>query len=320
VGRAGWLIVATALLLSPAMPARAAYPDHPIHIVVPFPAGGSVDTLARQIGQRLATRWGQGVVVENRAGANSVIGSNDVAKAAPDGYTLLINASNLVINQHLLKTPYDPDTDFAPVALLAKGAMIVAATPSLPARNFSELVALARAKPDTLNFAIGSNGSPGHIATELLMRRAAIRLFVVPYKGSTPAYQDLVGGQISGMVEPALGIMPFIQSGTIRALAVTSAQRIDALPDIPTVAESGVPGFEFYSWYGLWAPGGTRPELVEVLNGAVNRVLAAADLRAQLAAQGFTSQDGTPGDFTKLLQAESHTIGLIVREANIKAE
>jgi tripartite-type tricarboxylate transporter receptor subunit TctC len=320
MARAGWLSVGTALLLSLAAPARAAYPDHPIHIVVPFPPGGSVDTLARQIGQRLTTRWGQGVVVDNRAGANSVLGSNDVAKAPADGYTLLINAGNLVINQHLLKTPYDPETDFAPVALLAKGAMIVAVTPGLPARSFTELVALAKAKPERLDFAIGSNGSPGHIATELLMRRAGIPLFIVPYKGSTPAYQDLVGGQISGMVEPALGIMPFIQSGTIRGLAVTSAERIEALPDMPTVAESGVPGFAFYSWYGLWSPGGTPPELVATLNEAVNRVLAAADLRALLVAQGFTPQNGSPADFTTMLKAESRAIGEIVREANIKAE
>jgi tripartite-type tricarboxylate transporter receptor subunit TctC len=317
--RRDWLGAAAALLLF-APPVGAAYPDHPIRIVVPFPAGGSVDTLARQIGQRLTARWGQSVVVDNRAGANSVIGSNDVAKAAPDGYTLLINASNLVINQYLLKTPYDPDTDFAPVALLAKGAMIVAVSPGLPASSFSALVALAREKPDTLNFAIGSNGSPGHIATELLMRRAGIRLFIVPYKGSTPAYQDLVGGHVSGMVEPALGIMPFIKAGTIRALAVTAARRIDALPDTPTVAESGVPGFEFYSWYGLWAPGGTPPDLVETLNGAVNQILGAPDLRTLLGDQGFVPQNGTPADFTRLLHDEARAIGQIVREANIKAE
>jgi tripartite-type tricarboxylate transporter receptor subunit TctC len=312
-------IVAAALLLF-ALPAHAAYPDHPIRIVVPFPPGGSVDTLARQIGQRLSARWDQNVVVDNRAGANSVIGSNDVAKAAPDGYTLLINASNLVINQHLLKTPYDPDKDFAPVALLAKGAMIVAVTPSLPAQNFTGLVTLAREKPGTLNFAIGSNGSPGHIATELLMRRAGITLFIIPYKGSTPAYQDLIGGQIGGMVEPALGIMPFIKSGAIRALAVTSALRIEALPDTPTVAESGVTGFEFYSWYGLWAPGGTPPGLVARLNDAVNQILGAADLRTLLGDQGFVPQNGSPADFTTLLHAESRAIGTIVREANIKAE
>jgi tripartite-type tricarboxylate transporter receptor subunit TctC len=272
------------------------------------------------MGQRLSERWDQGVVVDNRAGANSVLGSNDVAKAAPDGYTLLINASNLVINQHLLKTPYDPDKDFAPVALLAKGAMIVAVTPGLAARDFAGLVALARDKPGTLNFAIGSNGSPGHIATELLMRRAGIALYIIPYKGSTPAYQDLVAGQISGMVEPALGIMPFIKAGSIRALAVTSAERIEALPDTPTVAESGVPGFAFYSWYGLWAPGGTPPDLVARLNEAVNRILGTADLRGQLGAQGFTAQNGTPAQFAQLLQDESRTIGTIVHEANIKAE
>jgi tripartite-type tricarboxylate transporter receptor subunit TctC len=314
------LALAGLLTLLVATPAGAAYPERPIRIVVPFPAGGSVDAIARQIAHRLTESWGQNVLVDNRAGANSVIGSNEVAKAAPDGYTLLINASNLVINQHLLKTPYNPDTDFAPVALLAKGAMIVSVTPTLPVKSFAELVTFATAKPGTLNFAIGSNGSPGHIATELLMRRASMPLFIVPYKGSTPAYQDLVGGHIQGMVEPALGIIPFIKSGTIRGLAVTSVERIASLPDLPTVAEAGVPGFRFYSWYGLWAPGGTKRDIVLKLNQEANRLLNSGELRDMLTSQGFAPQNGTPEDFATLLRDESASIGQIVREANIKAE
>jgi tripartite-type tricarboxylate transporter receptor subunit TctC len=296
------------------------FPDHPVKIIVPFPAGGSVDTLARHIGHGLGESWRQNVLIDNRAGANSVIGSAAVATAPPDGYTLLLNAGNLVINQHLIKTPYDVESDFAPIALLAKGALIVSVTADLPARSFAELVALAQAQPGKLDFAIGSVGSPGHFATEMLMRRAGMQLFIVPYKGSTPAYQDLVGGHIHGMVEPALGVMPYIKAGTIRGLAVTGTQRVAALPDIPTVAEAGLPGFEFYSWYGLWAPAKTPRAIVEQLNQAVNQLLGTPELRDRLQADGFELQSGSPEDFASFVRAQYVSVGQIVREANIKAE
>ncbi|MBL8674100.1 MAG: tripartite tricarboxylate transporter substrate binding protein, partial [Rhodospirillales bacterium] len=311
---------AGAVAFAPAARAQADYPSRPVRIVVPFPPGGPVDTLARQVAHRLTTALGQNVLVENKAGANSVVGSDAVAKAAPDGHTLLLNAGNLVINQHLIKTPYDAEADFAPVALLAKGALIVCVTPELPAKNFAELVALAKASPGKLNFAIGSVGAAGHIATELLMRRADIKLFVVAYKGSGPAYQDLIGGQIQGFVEPALGAMPHVKSGKIRALAVTSGRRVAALPDVPTVAESGVAGFEFHSWYGLWAPARTPPAIVARLNKEVGAILNADELKDRLVAQGFEPQSGDPASFAAFLKTESREIGVVVRDAGIKAE
>ncbi len=300
--------------------APAAFPARPLHVVVPFPPGGPVDAVARNLAAKLTGALGQNVVVENRAGGNSVIGSEAVARSAPDGYTLLLNAGNLVINQHLLKTPYDLERDFAPVSLLAKGALIVCVSPQLPAASLPELVALAKREPGKLNFAIGSVGSAGHIATELLKRRTGTDLFIVPYKGSAPAYVDLMSGQIQGFVEPALGAMPHVKGGRIRALAVTSARRLSALPEVPTVAESGVSGFEFYSWYGLWAPGGTPRAIVEKLNAEVNRAMADPELRERLAAQGFDTQALSPEAFGRFVQDDSQSIGRIVRDANIKGE
>ena len=297
-----------------------AYPDKPIRIIVPFPPGGSVDALARHIAQRLTTSLGQNVVVENKAGGNSVIGSDLVAKRPGDGYTLLVNAGNLVINQHLLKTPYDLEKDFTPVALLAKGALIVCLTPDLPAKTFKDLVAHAKANPGKLNFAIGSIGSGGHIATELLKGRTGTDLFVLPYKGSQPAYVDLMSGEIQGFVEPALGAMPHVKSGRIRAVAVTSAKRLAALPDVPTVAESGVPGFEFYAWYGLWAPGNTPPAVANLLNTEVNKILAEAELKNRLAEQGFDTQNVTPAEFDRYVKADYKSVGEIIRDAKIKVQ
>ncbi|NLD53875.1 MAG: tripartite tricarboxylate transporter substrate binding protein [Burkholderiaceae bacterium] len=300
--------------------AQAAYPDKPIRIVVPFPPGGSVDALARHIAQRLTVSLGQNVVVENKAGGNSVIGSDHVAKRPGDGYTLLVNAGNLVINQHLLKTPYDLEKDFTPVALLAKGALIVCLTPKLPPQTFPELVAHAKANPGKLNFAIGSIGSGGHIATELLKGRTGMDLFVLPYKGSQPAYVDLMSGEIQGFVEPALGAMPHVKSGRIRAVAVTSATRLAALPDVPTVAESGVPGFEFYAWYGLWAPGNTPPDVVKLLNAEVNKILAEDELKSRLGEQGFDTQQTSPEEFARFVRKDYESVGKIIADAGIKTQ
>ena len=300
--------------------AQASFPDKPIRIIVPFPPGGSVDALARHIAQRLTVSLGQNVVVENKAGGNSVIGSDHVAKRPGDGYTLLVNAGNLVINQHLLKTPYDLEKDFTPVALLAKGALIVCLTPNLPPQTFPELVAHAKANPGKLNFAIGSIGSGGHIATELLKGRTGMDLFVLPYKGSQPAYVDLMSGEIQGFVEPALGAMPHVKSGRIRAVAVTSATRLAALPSVPTVAESGVPGFEFYAWYGLWAPGNTPPDVVKLLNAEVNKILAEDELKTRLGDQGFDTQQSSPEEFGQFVRNDYQAVGKIIADAGIKVQ
>ena len=311
---------AAAAALARSGSAQQAYPDKSVRIIVPFPPGGSVDALARHIAQRLTSALGQNVVVENKAGGNSVIGSDHVAKRPGDGYTLLVNAGNLVINQHLLKTPYDLEKDFTPVALLAKGALIVCLTPNLPPQTFGELVSYAKANPGKLNFAIGSVGSGGHIATELLKGRTGTDLFVLPYKGSQPAYVDLMSGEIQGFVEPALGAMPHVKSGRIRAVAVTSAARLAALPSVPTVAESGVAGFEFYAWYGLWAPGNTPSEVVALLNSEVNKILAEDELKTRLGEQGFDTQQSSPDEFARFVRDDYKSVGKIIANAGIKVQ
>jgi tripartite-type tricarboxylate transporter receptor subunit TctC len=301
-------------------PALAQYPAKPVRIIVPFPPGGPVDGVARQIAQRLSENTGQNFLVENRAGGNSAIGSEAVARSAPDGYTLLINASIFAINPHLVKVPYDIHKDFTPVALLAKGPLVVTVTPGLDAKDVRALIANAKANPGKLAFAIGSNGSAGHLATELFRRQAGLDLLIVPYKGSAHAYADLMGGQIQGFIEPVLGALPLIKSGRIRALAVTSAKPIGALPGVQTVAESGLPGFEFYVWYGLWGPAGLPRDVLDKLSAEVNKVLASPAMRERFESLGFEAQTSTPEAFAKFVREDSARSASIIKEVGIKAE
>ncbi|MEP6941371.1 MAG: tripartite tricarboxylate transporter substrate binding protein [Betaproteobacteria bacterium] len=300
--------------------AFAAYPDHTVRMILPFPAGGPTDALGRQLAQQLSTALGQSVIVDNRAGGNSSIGSDAVAKAAPDGYTLLFNASIFAINPHLVKLPYDIHRDFTPIALVAKAPLLIAVTPDLPAKDVRELIAYAKANPGKLNFGIGSNGSAGHLAQELFKTNAKVDIVMVPYKGSTPAYFDLIGGRIQGFTDPVLGALPQVQGGKVRALAVTSSQRLGALPDVPTVAESGMPGFAFFSWYGLWGPPNLPPAIVARLNAEINRWLATPEVKAQFAGLGYEAQPGTPGDFDRFVHEDSERSAKIIRDAGIKAE
>jgi len=282
-------------------PASAAWPERPIRLVLPFPAGGPTDTLGRQLAQQLQTALGQSVVVDNRAGANSAIGSDIVAKSPADGYTLLFNASIFAINPHLVKLPYDIHRDFTPIALVAKAPLLIAVNRDLPVKDVRALIAYARSHPGKLNFGIGSNGSAGHLAQESLRSSTGIDIVMVPYKGSSPAYVDLIGGRLQGFTDPVLGALPQVQGGTVRALAVTSSKRLSVLPDVPTVAESGVPGFEFHSWYGLWGPANLPRPVVERLNAEITRWITSAEVRVQFEQLGYETQPGTPEDFAKLV-------------------
>jgi tripartite-type tricarboxylate transporter receptor subunit TctC len=315
-------ILSAFLFVASALPAQAqqAYPSRPVKIVVPFPPGGPVDGVARLVAQRLSEATGQNFLIENRAGGNSAIGSDAVAKSAPDGYTLLINASIFSINPHLVKTPYDIFKDFSPVALLAKGPLVVTVTPGLPAKDVRELVAHAKANPGKLAFAIGSNGSAGHLSTELFRKQAGLDLLIVPYKGSTPAYTDLMSGQIQGFIEPVLGALPLIKGGRIKALAVSSAKPLVALPGVPTVAESGLPGFEFYVWYGLWGPAGLPRDILDKLNAEVNKIMSSREMRDRFEQQGFEAQNASSEEFSRFVRDDSATSGRIIREVGIKAE
>ena len=300
--------------------ACGAYPDKPIRLVIPFPAGGPTDALGRQLAQALSTALGQGVVVENKAGGNSAIGSDFVAKSVPDGYTLLFNASLFATNPHLVKLPYDIHQDFTPIALVAKAPLLIAVNNDLPAKNVTELISYARANPDKLNFGIGSNGSAGHLAQEQLFHNAGVKVQMIPYKGSTPAYADLIGGRLSGFTDPVLGAIGQVEGGKVRALAVTSAKRLSALPNVPTVAESGMPGFAYYSWYGLWGPPGLPADILQKLNADVNRWLAQPDVKVQFEKLGYEAQPGTPAEFAQFVRDNSASDAKIIKAAGIKAE
>lgn len=300
--------------------AHAAYPDKALRLVIPFPPGGPTDTLGRQLAQALSASLGQSVVVENKAGGSSSIGSDAVAKSAPDGYTLLFNASIFATNPHLLKLPYDIQRDFTPIALVAKAPLLIAVNNDLPVKTVAEMLAYARANPGKLNFGIGSNGSAGHLAQELLRSQGGVEIQMIPYKGSTPAYADLIGGRIQGFTDPVLGAIGQVQGGRVRALAVTSSKRLSALPNVPTVAESGMPGFEFHSWYGLWGPAGLPADVVQKLNGEVNRWLAQPEIRAQFDKLGYEAQPGPPAEFAAFVRDNSARDAQIIKAAGIKAE
>ena len=299
--------------------ALAQYPARPVRVVIPFPPGGPTDVVGRLLAQKMAESTGQGFVIENRAGGNATIGASEVARSPADGYTLLFNANIFTITPLISKSvPYDVQKDFTAVALVAKGPIALAVTAGLAAKNVAELIALARSNPDRLAFAIGSNGSAGHLATEMLKRAAGIDLLIVPYKGSTPAYQDLIGGQIHGFMDPVLGAQPHWKGGRIRVLAVTSAKRLPSAPETPTVAEI-LPGYEIYAWYGLWGPANLPKEVTQKLNAEVNKALA-TDLRQRLVDQGYELTAGSPEEFAKFQREDIARSARIVAAAAIKAE
>jgi tripartite-type tricarboxylate transporter receptor subunit TctC len=300
-------------------PVCAQYPARPVKVVIPFPPGGPTDVVGRLLAQKLTEQTGQNFLIENRAGGNATIGSNEVAKSAADGYTLLFNASIFSITPFLSKNvPYDVQKDFTAIALVAKGPLAVSVSSSLGVNNLKELIENAKANPGRLAFAIGSVGSAGHLGTELLKRTAGIELLIVPYKGSTPAYQDLLGGQIQGFLDPVLGAQPHWKAGKIKVLAVTSLKRLPSAQDTPAAAET-LPGYEFHTWYGLWGPAGLPREILGKLNGEVNKALA-SDLREKLLAQGYELSPGSPEDFARFQRDDMARSGKIISEAGIKVE
>jgi tripartite-type tricarboxylate transporter receptor subunit TctC len=248
------LVSLAPVLVGTANAQTAAYPNKPVKIIIPFPPGGTLDTVGRMLAQKLTEQMGQTFIVENRPGGNGTIGGDAVAKASADGYTLLFNASTFVTAPMTMKSaPYDVVKDFAQVALVAKAPLAIAVNKDLPITDVKSFMAHAKANPGKVSMAIGSVGSAGHLSTELLRKAGNLDLLIVPYKGSTPAYQDLIGGVISGFIDPILGSSNFNKAGQLRVVAVTSTARVAAMPDLPTVGES-IPGYRFYSWYGLWAP------------------------------------------------------------------
>lgn len=298
------------------------YPSRTVSVVVPYPAGGSVDGVARIIVQKLNESLGQHFIVENRAGgAGGVVGANYVAKAAPDGATLLLTASIHVITPFLNKNiTYDVVKDFTPITLIATGPLLVSTTPSVPANNLKEFFDLVRKDPNKYTFATSSFGSAGHLAIELLKRDAGTDTLVVPYKGAGPALTDLMSGQIHLMADPMLSSLPLAQSGKIKALAITSAKRLATAADIPTVAESGMSGFEFVSWYGLWAPKSLPAEIGTKLQAEIAKILGQPDVKSRLATLGFEPVGSTAEDFAKFIADEMAKSEKIIKDAKIKME
>jgi tripartite-type tricarboxylate transporter receptor subunit TctC len=298
------------------------YPSRTVTVVVPFPAGGSVDGVARIVVQKLNETRGQHFIVENRAGgASGIVGANAVAKAAPDGYTLLVSASVHVINPLLYKSvPYDVVRDFTPVTLLAEGPLIVSTTPSVPANNLKDFFALVRKDPQKYTFGATTIGSAGHLAVELLKRDAGLDTLVVAYKGTAPALTDLMSGQIQLLADPMLSSLPLAQGGKIKALGLTSLKRAAAAPDIPTVEESGMKGFAFVSWYGLWGPKNLPADLSNTLQAEIAKVLALPDVKQRLNALGFEPIGSDGEQFATYIREEMAKYEKIINDAKIKVE
>jgi tripartite-type tricarboxylate transporter receptor subunit TctC len=311
------------VLLHFAFPSFAqGYPAKPIRLIVPWPPTGTVDILGRTLGQKLSENIGQSVVIENRAGANGIIGSEAVAKAAPDGYTILVeNITGHAINATLqAKMPFDSQRDFAHVSLLAWVPDGVVSLPSLPAKNIRELIALARAQPGKLTYASFGIGSSAHLAGELFKIMAGVDLLHIPYKGGQPAIADLLAGQVSIYIPVLPSVVQLAKAGRLRLLAVTGARRSSAMPDVPTVAESGLPGFEASNWFGLMLPAGTPQEIVSRLNAETLKAMQSADLRGKLDALGFEIHTGTPQEFVALLRSETEKWGKVIKASGARAE
>lgn len=297
------------------------YPTHPVRMIVTYPAGGGADITARIIAQKLTERLGQQFVVDNRPGGSGTIGAGLVAKAPPDGYTLMLDALSFSVNPSLFtKLPYDPVADFTPIILAVVVPNVLVVTPSLPIHSVGELIALARAKPGQINHASSGNGSAQHLAAEMFKRMAGIDMVHVPYRGGAPALADLVAGQIPVYFANLSSATPLIQAGKIRAIAVTSAQRAPGWPELPTIAESGLPGYEAYEWNGIFAPGGTPQDIVSQLNHQIAEILKLADVRERLAEHALETRDNTPEQFTAFLASERAKWAQVVKEANIKID
>lgn len=306
ISRRTMLTVCGAAILSSAARAES-FPSRPVKVVVPYPAGGSNDIIARILAQKLSEREGQQFFIENRAGASGNIGAETVANAAADGYALLVTAPPpLSTNIALYKSlPFDPATAFAPVALLATVPIVLMVNPQLPVKNVQELVALAKAKPGTLNFGSSGIGSTNHLAGELLKSMTGIDIVHVPYKGAAPAMNDLIAGHIPMMFDNMPGVLPQVKGGSVRAIAVAGATRATALPDVPTVAESGVPGFEAFSWFGMVAPAKTPAPVLEKLESDIAAILATPDMKTRLADLGAEPGTVSGSDFGKFLAADT---------------
>ena len=302
--------------------AQTAYPAKAIRYVVPFPAGGPLDIVARAIGQELNKSWGQAVVIDNRPGAGGNIGADLVAKAPADGYTILMGAvSTHAINVTLYnKLPYDPIRDFAPVTLITSVPNVLVVHPSVPANNVKELIALAKSRPGQLNFASGSTGSAGHLAGELFNSMAGVRMTHIPYKGAAPAVVDLMAGHVSLMFDNMSSALPNIKATRVRALAVTTLKRSPLLPQLPTISDAGLRGFDIATWFGIFAPAGAPPDIVARLNSEIVRILHTPEMKERLALLGAEPIGNKPDEFAAFVRAEIPKYAKVIQASGARAD
>jgi tripartite-type tricarboxylate transporter receptor subunit TctC len=317
-----WMPAVLAILcVATALAGAADYPTRSIRYIVPQGAGGSSDTLARLVTQKLSESLGQQVITDNRPGATGIIGTEIVARAAPDGYTLLQVATSHATNPALsTKMPFDPIRDFTPITLLSQAPNLWIVHPSLPVKNMRELIALAKTRPGEINYSSSGTGSSQHLAGELLKSLAHIDIVHIPYKGSPPALIDLLGGRVVLMCSTIAPAMPLVKSGKLRALAVTSLKRSAAAPEIPTVAETGLPGYEATAWQGVLAPAGTPREVIVKLNTEMVRIVSQPDVRKQLGDQGYEPAGNSPEQFAEYIKTEIAKWTKVIKAAGLKAE
>ena len=317
------IALAIACCPAPALAAdsAASYPNRPIRIVVPFAAGGPSDVMARALAQKMTQEWGQPVIVDNRTGASGIIGADFVAKSAPDGYTLLQAQVGDAISVSLYsKLPYSFEKDFAPITLAGLTPFILVAHPSVPAKNVQEMIALARARPGSLSFGSSGAGTASHLSGELLKSMAGIDILLVPYKGQSAATTDLLGGQVAMMFNNPITSLAHVKSGKLRALAVSTAKRFSQLPEVPTVAESGLPGFDVGFWLGALAPAGTPQPVIDKLNTAMVKALRDPEVVERLTAMGVEIVGNTPDEFGRIIRADIVKWGKVVKDSGAKAD
>ena len=316
-----WMLVFSGLALAIAHANAQSYPTKPVRVIVPFPPGSGVDIVTRLVTPKLADGLGQQFVADNRAGAAGNIGAEVAARAAPDGYTLLMAAASIAISQTLYrKLNYNLEKDFEPVALVASAPFVLVVHPSLPAGNVKGLVALAKAKPGGLTYASTGNGSTPHLTTEIFKLQAGINLVHVPYKGTPPAVTDLIAGQVTMMFANTLSVLPHVNTGRLRALAISSGKRSAAAPELPTVAESGMPGFDTSTWFGMLAPAGTSKDVVARLSGELRKIVQLPDIRKQLISQGADPVGTTAEQFGAHLRAEIAKWGKAVKASGARVD
>jgi tripartite-type tricarboxylate transporter receptor subunit TctC len=314
-------LVAAILAVVACLVAAQGYPAKPVRIIVPFPPGGGTDILGRYLGLRLSETLGQQVLVDNRGGANGTLGLELASKAPPDGYTLAIGQTgNLTISPSLVKVGYDPARDFAPITLLVSSPLVITIHPSLPVRSLKELVALAKKRPGELSYASSGSGSPGHLSVEMLKKMAGIDMVHIPYKGAAPGFTDLVAGHVQLYFTSMLSAQQFVKSGRVRVLASGGAKRSPSAPDLPTVAESGYPGFDAANWWGLLGPVGMAREIVARVNAEMLKIMKTPDARSRMAAMDTDIVAGTPEQFAAYIASETLKWGRIIRESGARVD